>query len=233
MIQKLINRLFFIIPLIILTLLYFQKNGITAVDNLSDFLMLAFLFLSLFWLFYEINDYIKYQKRKRKIVYSTNLKSGIEIEHKQYYFNLKIKSNNKEFQILHNNELRIFLNKQKRQIEIFGAFSKKDISLNEIDFLVFEFLSINLYTIKHDWGRKKWYCNFLIKLKKSNDLTPIITMISDRDNLKEWGEFEELDKNEFYYSQGLEIAKILSLNMNTKYAVLNHMERKMKEKNGG
>lgn len=229
---KLLNRLFFIVPLIILTLLYFQKNGIATVDSTLDFIIFAFLLFSSFWLIYEINDYIKYQKRKRKIILNPILKAGIERNQKQYYFNLKIKSNSKEFQVLDNNELRIFLNRQKEQIEIFGTFSKRVFSINEIDFLVFEFLRIELYTFKHDWGRIKWYCNFLIKLKKSNNLIPITAMVSNRDNLKEWGEYEKLDNNDFYYSQGLEIVNILSLNMNTKYAILNHMERKMK-KNGG
>jgi len=228
MIQKLINRLLFIIPLIILPVLYFQKNGITTIDNLSDILMITFIILSSFWFFYEMNDYRKYQKRKRKIVSSPHLKTGNKIKHKQYYFNLRIIANNKEFQIFDKNGLGIFLNRQKGEIEIYSALTKKKYSLNKIDFLVFEFLTINLYTIKHDWGKIKWHCSFLIKLKESNNLIPIVTMISDHDNLKEWGEFEELDNNEFYYSQGLEIANIISSKLNTKFTVLNHMERKMK-----
>jgi hypothetical protein len=208
--------------------LYFQKNGITTINNSSDILMITFILLSLFWLFYEINDYRKYQKRRRKIVSSPYLKTGNGFKHKQYYFNLRIVSNNKEFQIFDKNELEIYINKQKGQLEIFGAITRRVYSLKEIDFLVFEFLTTNLYTIKHDWGKKKWYCNFSIKLKKSKNLIQIAAMISDRDNLKEWGDFEEMDNNEFYYSQGLEIANILSSNMNTKYTVLNHIEGKMK-----
>ena len=228
MIQKLINRLLFIVPLITISVLYFQKEGITKTHDLEYVLIVAVFLLSLIWFFYEISGYIRYQKRRRKIVNPPKLIAGVEVPNKLYYFNLKIESNNKEFQIFDNHELKIFINKLKGQIEIFNTLSKHNYSLNEIDFLVFEFYSIDLLTIKHDWGKIKWYCNYSIKLKNSSKLIPIVAMVSDRDNLHEMGDFREMDNNEFYYSQGLEIANILSTNMNMKYTVLNHMERKMK-----
>ena len=232
MIQKLINRLLFIIPLIVISVLYFQKEWITGTYDVEFFLLAIIFLLSMTWFFYEINGYIQFYIRKRKIVNTPKLFTGVEIPKKQYYFNLKIESNDKEFQIFDNHELKVFINKQKEQVEIFNTLTKHKFFLNEIDFLVFEFLSIDLITFKHDWGKIKWYCNFLIKLKGSKKLIPIVAMVSDRDNLHEMGDFKKMDTDEYYFSQGLEIANILSINMNTNYTILNHIERKMK-KNGG
>ncbi len=206
---------------------YLLNREATTIENWTDCLMIAFLTISLVWLFIEIKEYLDFQKRKKEIVFSPNLIQGIDTNKSENYFNLKIKSNDKEFQIFEDNELKIYMDRQKNRIEIFNLFGKKEYSLNEIDFVVFEFLSTYLFTPEHDWGKIKWYCNFFIKLKKSDKLIPIVKMVSDRDNLKEMFDYKKMDTNEFYYSKGLGISNILGVELQKKYAVLNHLTKKM------
>jgi hypothetical protein len=227
MIQKLLNRLILIFLLAVSPTAYFLNQKTITIENWTDYLMIALLIISFIWLLIEIKEYLDFQKRKKEIVFSPNLIKGIDSNKSENYFNLKIKSNDKEFQIFEDNELKIYLDKQNNRIEIFNLFGKKEYSLNELDFVVFEFLSTYLFTPKHDWGKIKWYCNFLIKLKKSDKLIPIVELVSDRDNLKEMYDYKEMDTNEFYYSKGLEISNILSVELQKKYAVLNHLTRKM------
>ena len=217
--------------MIAISILYFKENGFVQAESIFTFyIMILFLFVSMFWLLYEIYDYIKYQKRKKTTILSAQNFSGVtEIKNKEYYFNLKIRSNDKEFQVYDDNGIKIFLNKQKKKLEIYKIFGKKDYTLDEIEFLVFEFLTTYLYTFIHNFGKIKWYCNYLIKLKNSNDLIPIVSMISDRDTLYEMYEFEDMDTDKFYYKQGLEIAQILSANLGVKYTILNQNEKETKK----
>ncbi|HUX54371.1 MAG TPA: hypothetical protein VMV56_08155 [Williamwhitmania sp.] len=230
MIQKLLNRLIFIILLAVFPTLHFLKRETTTFEQSTDYLMAGILILSLIWLIVEVKEYLDFQKRRKKIVSSPNLINGIERSRKENYFNLRIISNENEFHIYEDNELKIYLDKHKNKIEIFTMFDKKEYSLNEIDFVVFEFLSTSLIS-PNDYGKIKWYCNFFIKNKRSDRLISLVAMISDRDNLKEALDYGDIDTNEFYYSKGLEIADILSIEFGKKYSVINHMERKTNKNN--
>jgi len=226
MIKKLLNRLIFILPLLVVTILYFVRAENISYRNMVDIMMLIFGLLAFSWLIFELKQSLKFYKKRKSVVESPVLIGPEQIDNSENYFNLRIINREKELQVFEKTAIKFYLNKEQEKFEIHGAFGNRKYSLNDIEYLLYEFSEMTLYTIPHNWGKMEWNCTFFIKLKQTDKLIKTLTMLSERDNLGEFTEHKEIDNKEFYYSKGLEIANILSSNMKVQFTVCNHNETK-------
>jgi len=191
-----------------------------------DIMMLIFGLLAFSWLLFELKQSQKFYKKRKSVVEKPVLISSEQNVNAENYFNLRIINRGKELQVFEKSDIKFYLNKEQENFEIHGSFGNRKFSMSDIEFLVYEFSEMTLYTIPHNWGKMEWNCTFFIKLKQSDKLIKTFTMLSERDNLGEYTEHKDIDKKEFYYSKGLEIANILSSNMKVQFTVCNHNEAK-------
>jgi hypothetical protein len=223
---KLLNRLIYILPTLFLFSLHYQKTEKILVENWVDLTLIIIVLLLLFWLIYEFKDFYDFHRRRRKHILNPKLYNGIRNEISGTFFNLKITDTENELQIFEQTDLQFYYNKNSKKAEFINSMTaNKAVDYKDIEYIVFEFYEMHLLVFKNNNGKNKWYCKFSAKLKNSNKTIKIATMVSTRDNVAEMFEHRDIDRNEFYFRKGLEIANILSSSMDLKFLIINHLEK--------
>lgn len=226
MTQRLINRLLlFIAPVLLLSIPSINQWYYSTEDiGWGDIFILVYVFSLLTWVILELIKNYNFLKNRNEESNFKKLITPNKVEENNSFFNLRIINNENSLTVFNKHEFDMFYNKQKELLDISGVFKNKRYSLYDIENVVFEFSQYNLLTFWHNFGQSNWECLFFIKLKKTNRLVLITKMTSNRDNLKESGDYQSLDTNKYIYSKGLEIINIISSALNTKYVIINQVK---------
>lgn len=225
MTNRLINRLFFITPGLVLAGLHFYNSVSIGFVDKSDVIMIILASLFLLWLTYEIKNNLRYFNRRKKAIHQPQLHEPKAVKNRENYFNLKLREKDRELDVFDESSIVFHLNKANKKIEIIGNFKNRKFSVNKIKYLVGEFTDRFLFTFNHDWGKTYWTCKYFVKLKNSDKLVILFKMQANRDNLYEMDNDKRLDNTEYYFLHGLEILNLLSANLRVNYTIVNQNKK--------
>jgi hypothetical protein len=196
-----------------------------------------FLILILLYLFAVIVQTIFFIKRiKIRKVHLEKVKSinpGL-IEKTFYperlrFFNVKLSINSKTIDVFDKLSFMLCARKIDKTIEVKSCYKNHIYSFHDIDSILFEFDNIYYFTLRRDWDKTIWLGSFSIVLK-SKKIVHLFDLKSERDHLKEFSEYIDMDTDENYYKIGLRILEILTKELTMNYTIIDYTKKPVANK---
>jgi len=228
---RLINRIWSIyLPLSLLVLFYLVKRLDYPLDKFYE--LDLFWVLILFFLIAAIVQTIFFIKRnKRRRAHLEKVKPinpgliGKNIYPERLSFlNIKLSINSNTIDVFDKLSFKLCARKFDKTIEVKSYYKNRIYSFHDIDFILFEFDNIFYFTLKSDWEKTIWLGSFSIVLKNKK-IVHLFDLKSERDHLKESGEYADMDTDENYYKIGLKILEKISKELTMNYTIIDYTKK--------
>lgn len=228
---RLVNRIWSIyLPFSLLLLYYTIRRLEYPFDKFYE-IDLYLVLISVFLISAVVQTTFFLKRIRRRKAHLDNVKpvSSDLIEKHSYperlsFLNVKLVINHNSMDVFDKLSFKLFAKKDEKTIEVKSNYTNQKHSFNDIDSILFEFDNISYYTLRSDWDKTIWVGSFSIVLK-SKKIVHLFNLRSERDHLKELGEYKDIDTNEYYYKIGLKILNILTNELNMKYSILDYTHK--------
>jgi hypothetical protein len=176
------------------------------------------------WYSYLAFDFIQLRRKRLKVISDSTLHTSDLIGQSIIYLGSKLTINQTTLTLYDRLQHKLFVDKKAGFIEYKRFDNSRKIEIENIEFLIYEYLSFFNVTI-HQFGKSIWVVNILIKHKDNDNPVLLVELKDTMDNAFQRQVEQPID-DKLYFNTGLELTRTISSFIKKPYKIID--EEKIK-----